>query len=186
MKADTKKHLGYAFMVLLALIGIYLTIKLAGKGSTNVFNPAAAGTDQPGVTSSGGATGAPTISLVGGNYPPFTITLPTQPGSTYQGGTNQLYLPVISNYIQQGNGGCNSCAQGNGALIGSDMLANAAITAAMLTYAGDTKVGNTLAAPGYYNVSGQPTNATNSAQIGLGSQVYNPTLNASLTNFGVG
>lgn len=185
MKAETKKHLGYAFMVLLALIGIYLTIKLAGKGAT-VFNPAAAGSDQPGIGSSGGATGAATINLVGGTFPPLNITLPTQPGSNYQGGTNQLYLPVISNYIQQGNGGCNSCAQGNGALLGSELETNAAITAAMLTYAGDTKVGNSLAAPGYYNLSGQPTNALNSAQIGLGAQPYNPTLNAVLTNFGVG
>lgn len=171
MKAATKKHIAYAVTIALALVGIYLTLK--AKGSTQVFNPAAAGSDQPGVTSSGGATGAPTIELVGANYPPLNINLQTMPGSSYTGGTNQLYLPVISNYIQQGNGGCGSCAQGNGALLGSEMAANAAITAAMLAELGYVNVNGHLEHAGYYNTTGlpnqygNPTGVDPSAVIGI-------------------
>lgn len=160
MDAKWKHRIAYGITVVIGLVGIYLTIKLAGKPTVQAVPSSATVPTNP---ADGTQVGAPDVTIIGGNYPinniPPAQTLPT--GSNGIGSNQtQLYLPVISNYNQTQNGGCGSCAgQAPDAYYASSELADAAITAAMLKQMGYTRGQNgKLYKPGYHDVSNVNSN----------------------------
>jgi hypothetical protein len=170
MDAKWKHRIAYGITLAIGLIGLWLTIKMAGKSGTVEVTP-----DNSGAATNpadGTQLGAPTINNIGGNYPLTWITQPqTQPTDNNGVGaaTNNLYLPVITNYNATQNGGCDTCGMSApSAYYASAIAANTLITAAMekeLGYTRDPQNGQVYA-PGYYNIN-NPTGMQIANDYGL-------------------
>lgn len=174
MDAKWKHRIAYGITLAIGLVGLYLTIKLAGKSTTVQVTPADASNSQPGGTQ----VGTPDITIIGGTYP---LTWNTQPSTQATDGNglgasgNNLYLPVITNYNSAQNGGCSTCAQSApDALYASEYLANSAITAAMLSQMGYFRgPGGKITKGGYFNL----TTGTNTAQANQNTDTLLSVLN---------
>lgn len=148
MKLETKHVVMWSGTIVVGLLGVWATLK---------YHAAANGA----VTSTGGSLGlgAPTINIIGGSNPStWNLAPATQPtdSSGVGASTSEVNLPVITNYNTTQNSGCNSCSSAPDAYYASAIMANSAITAAMLHSEGYTKTANgQLVAPGYYNLTGQ-------------------------------
>jgi hypothetical protein len=157
MKIETKHVIQWTVTVIIGVIGIWAALKnkAASDGApSNVTN------------SSPFSLGAPSISIIGGSDPSTWNIAATQPTAGNVGAsTTPINMPIISNYGNTSNSGCNTCANAPNLYWASAIEANAAITAAMLKLNGFTKVNGQIVPGGYYDLSGDYGNATGIASV---------------------
>lgn len=151
MKMETKHVMMWGGTMAVGLLTVWATLKYhaANNGATTNVAP-----------SSGADVGTPPIiNIIGGSNPStWNLAPDTQPSGADGVGasTSEVNLPVISNYNTTQNSGCDSCSNAPDAYYASAIMANAAITSAMLHQEGYTKTpGGEIVPPGYYNMSGE-------------------------------
>jgi hypothetical protein len=145
MKLETKHMVMWSGTIVVGLLGVWATLKYraASNGATSTSD-------------NGLSLGAPSINIIGGSNPStWNLSPATQPSGDDGVGasTNTVNLPVITNYNTTQNSGCDSCSNAPDAYYASAIMANSAITAAMLHQEGYTKTPNgEIVPPGYYNM----------------------------------